>query len=107
MADSFKLVDATTASVAASGTSVAPTQTLFDNTHTMVILNPDSTNTVLFDYGTPGGALDPATSVNILPKTSVSIACGTLGQRPTIGDDMRFDTTAGAIDVRIFYVNGV
>lgn len=107
MANSFNLIDATTASITNSGTSVAPALQIPDNAHTMVILNPDAANTVLFSYGTPGAALNAATSVNILPQTSVSIAVGTLGERPTAGTDAVFDSSAGSIDVRIFYVNGI
>ena len=106
MALSTNLIDATTASPTA-GTSVAPATSISDNTHTVVVLNPDSANTVYMNFGAAGGALSANNSVNILPQTSVSFAIGTLSQRAATGSNMIFDASAGTIDVRIFYVNGV
>jgi hypothetical protein len=105
MALSSALIEATSASVTSPGTSVAPTITPKDNTHTLVILNPSTTATVLVGFGTAGAALPQASSVNVLPNTSLSLSIGTLSQRASAGTDIIFDGT-GAVDVRIFYVNG-
>ena len=105
LAISTNLIDATTAAVAQAGTSVAPATVPADNTHTMVVLNPSNTQTVYLNFGTAGGALPPATSVNILPGNSLSVAIGALSSRPTSGSDIIFDAT-GAVDVRVFYLNG-
>lgn len=93
MAISLNLIDATTAAVTIVGTSVAPASVPADNTHTMVVLNPSSTQTVYMNFGTAGGALAPATSVNILPGNSLSVAIGALSDRPSSGSDLIFEAT--------------
>ena len=106
MAISLNLIDATTAVVASAGTSVQPTLAIPDNTHTMVVLNPDAAQTVYMNFGTPGGALGANNSVNILPNTSLSLAVGTRSDRAASGTNAIFDCSGGNVDGRIFYVNG-
>ena len=57
MTISTNMFDATVAVVAVAGTSVVPTLEIPDNCHTVVILNPDATNTVLVGLAAAGGAL--------------------------------------------------
>lgn len=107
MAISRNMFDATVAVVAASGTSVVPALEIPDNCHTVIILNPDATNTVLVGLGVAGGALPLASSAPVPTQSSLSLVVGALNQRASSGTDLIFDTTAGAVTVNVIYVNGI
>ena len=107
MTISTNMFDATVAVVAVAGTSVVPTLEIPDNCHTVVILNPDATNTVLVGMGAAGGALPAATSAPVPTQSSLSLVVGPLNQRASAGTNLVFDTTAGAVNVNVIYVNGV
>ena len=107
MAISQNLIDATTAAVATAGTSVAPATVPPDNCHTMVVLNESTSNTLLINFGSSGGALSQDTSVNVLPQTSLSLAIGSLSQRAASGANVIFDATGNSTNARIFYLNGI
>jgi len=101
------MFDGTVAVVASSGTSVEPVLEIPDNCHTVVILNPDTTNTVLVQLGTAGGAIPAANAAVIPPSATLSLVVGTLSQRASSGANLIFDTNAGAVTAQLIYVNGV
>ena len=106
MAVSPNIFIATTATVAAAGTSVAPASAPPDNCHTVVIYNEDTSQILFVSLGAPGGALTQATSINVPPSTSITLAIGPLSQRASAGDNFIYDCDAVSAVARITYVNG-
>lgn len=83
MARSSNLSDATSALVAAAGTSVNPVLAVPDNCTEILILNTSSTNTLYVSCVVAApDPLNKDTSTNIPPGGSVTLAIGTLADRP-------------------------
>jgi len=106
MATSSKVTVGTKATIASAGTPVTPTQAPYDNTHTIIIYNPDSTNTVYAEFVASGDTLTADTAMWIAPSGSLTLAIGAKSVRPPIGT-LYFDASAGTPTVRITYVNGL
>ena len=99
-------IQGTNAAVTSAGTSVAAAVAVPDNCHTMIIFNPDSSNTILINNGSAGGALSQATSVFVPPGGSLTLAIGVKSKR--VGDvNFIYDAVGGAITARITYVCGL
>jgi len=93
---------ATSASCSA-GTSVNPSNAIPDNCHTVIIYNEDTTNTILINTGTAGGALAKATSSNVPPQGTLTLAIGVRSERVGLFDFI-YDCDAGTATARITYV---
>jgi len=105
------LLGATISASSASGSR--PTELIPDNCHTIVIYNPDSTNSVYVAIGSNGDVLDPtgggdAVPLVLPPDTSVSIGMGASSVRPqstpSESDQLIYQTSSGTIQVNISYI---
>ena len=98
-------IKSTTAS-ANSTTTVAPTDEIPTNCHTILIYNPDTTNDVYTAEGVadPASALSLASSCVIPPNSSVRFGIGTLGARMNAEAQLVYSTSAGSISVNITYL---
>lgn len=105
MAISTNFLLSTTAT-ATNTTTVVATTSLPQNCHTVIIFNPDGTNSVYVAVGVADGgdALDVASSTVIPAGGSLTLGIGPETFRPTSTDDLAFSTSAGTIAVNISYI---
>ena len=93
------------------GTSAALPVDVPDNCHTIMVTNLSSTDTILVQQGTAGGALAAASSLVVPTSGSASVVCGVLSERPidiNAGtSQLIFDSTPGAVAVYVTYVCGI
>ena len=99
---------ATTAS-ATTGTTVAPAVAIPDNCHTIIISNPDTSNSVLFARGTASGgsALSASTSTTLAGATIITLTIGPKSDRPDPSSQLVYSSVGGAITVNITYICSV
>lgn len=90
-----------------------PTDLIPDNCHTIVIKNPDATNSVYVAIGAVGSVLDPTGGGDIIPTEvgageTFTIGMGPVSLRPQSGttesDQLIYQTSAGTIQVNISYI---
>tara|TARA_R110001592_G_scaffold142674_12_gene364952 strand:+ start:4747 stop:5106 length:360 start_codon:yes stop_codon:yes gene_type:complete len=111
ISDKF-LLSATILAINTSGTR--PTSLIPDNCHTIIIYNPDATNSVYVAIGATADVLVP-TGVGgsvpfvIPPSTSATINMGSSSIRPqstpTASDQLIYQSSAGSIQVNITYIS--
>ena len=104
MAMSSKVLVGTKAAVGSAGTAVTPTIAPFDNTHTIIIFNPDASNTLYVAF-TDAGAIAADDAVFVPPEATLTLAIGFLSARPPSGV-LKFDASGGTPTARITYING-
>ncbi len=104
MAISNKTIVGTNAVVASAGTAVTPTIAPYDNTHTIIVYNPDASNTVYIAF-TDAGAIAAADAVFVPPQASLTLAIGPRSARPPVGT-FKVDASGGTPTARITYING-
>jgi hypothetical protein len=112
MAISLKPAQGVSVTVATAGTAVAPSVALPDNCHTLIVYNTSAAATAYLQFVPTAGAFATASAVVIPPQASITLALGTLSQRPGSGaggipDSLFFDASVNATVVRVTYVNGV
>jgi hypothetical protein len=100
------MIQGTTATVAAAGTSVSPVNEIPDNCHTVVIYNESGAQTIYVGVGTAGPALPAATSVHIPKETSLTLSVGAKSVRANPGF-LVYDCNAASAVARITYVCGI
>jgi len=106
MALSNRVVVGTNAAVASAGTAVTPTISIYDNTHTIIVYNPDTTNTIYLGFvDNAVTAIPAAEAIFVPPESSVTLAIGPLSTRPPVGI-FKVDASGGTPTARITYVNG-
>ncbi len=94
--------------VTTPGTSVTPATALFDNTHTIVILNNTAGTDALVRWQTGTGAITPATGSVVPGGSALTLSVGSFSQRPTdSSSSLFFDSVGVAVTVQITYVNGL
>jgi hypothetical protein len=106
MALSTNLIDHTTATVVAAGTSVAAVLAVPDNCHSILVINPTTgagAITIYVGNGTAGGALTIANSTPIPAGGSVAFGISSQSRRP--GPANFIYDAAGATVVPITYIN--
>jgi len=104
MALSQKTLVGTSAAVTSAGTAVTPTVAPFDNTHTIIVYNPDSSNTIYLAF-TDDAAIPAADAVFVPAGATITLAIGYLSARPPAGT-FKVDASGGTPTARITYVNG-
>ena len=104
MANSTNNILATQAT--ANNTSrVSPATTIPSNCHTILVFNPDTTNSVLLAEGTASGvALPVSTSMLVPPNSSVTLGIGIQSLRASPFAELVYSTSAGSINVNITYI---
>ena len=104
MAISNQTIVGTNAAVASAGTAVTPAVAPFDNTHTIIVYNPDSSNTIYLGF-TTAGSIPVATAVFVPAGATITLAIGPKSARPPTGD-FKVHASAGTPTARITYING-
>ena len=104
MAISNKTIVGTSAAVATAGTAVTPTIAPYNNTHTIIVYNPDSVNTIYLAF-TDGGAIPIGDAVFVPPSATMTLAIGAKSARPPVGT-FKVDASGGTPTARITYING-
>ena len=106
MALTNRVVSGTNAAVASPGTAVLPAITIFDNTHTIIVYNPDTTNDIYLGFvDTAVTAVPVAEAIFVPPESSITLAIGPLSARPPTGV-FKVDASGGTPTARITYING-
>jgi len=111
MAISLKPAQGTSLTVAAPGTAVAPSVAVPDNCHTVIVYNTSAAATVYVAWVPVAGSFSTATAVVVPPSASVTLAIGSLSQRPATGaggvqDQLFVDASVPGTTANITYVNG-
>jgi hypothetical protein len=104
MAISNKTIVGTNAAVTSAGTAVTPTIAPYDNTHTIIVYNPDGSNTIYLAF-TDDSSIAEADAVFVPPQASLTLAIGAKSARPPVGD-FKVDASGGTPTARITYING-
>ena len=104
MALSNKTLVGTNAAVASAGTAVTPTTAPFDNTHTIIVYNEDSSNTIYIAF-TDDSSIPVADAVFVPAGATITLAIGPKSARPPVGA-FKVDASGGTPTARITYVNG-
>ncbi len=90
---------------ATNTTSVAASLALPQNAHTVIIYNPDGTNSVYVAEGTASASPISVAQALIVPaNSSVTLGIGTQTMRGNPLGDFIFSTSAGSISVTITYI---
>lgn len=111
MAISNKPFIGTTATVAASGTAVAPLVAVPDNCTTLLVYNP-SVATIYVGWAPTSGAFSTTTAATIVGAGALSLEIGPKSKRPSTGsaggvpDSLWVDASVNGTVVRLVYVNG-
>lgn len=106
MALTNKVAVGTNAAVSSPGTAVTPTIGIFDNTHTIIIYNADTTNDIYVGFVDSSATSVPvAEAIFVPPESSITLAIGPLSARPPTGV-FKVDASGGTPTARITYVNG-
>ena len=91
------------ATVAASGTSVAPSAPVPDNCHTVLVYNPSTTVTVLVGIATAPAPLTAGTNATpVPPGAQITLGVGAFSARGTL--DLVFDSVGGAVSPVLTYL---
>ena len=106
MAISNQVAVGTFATVASAGTAVSPDTDIFDNTHTIIIYNPDTTNTIYVGFISSGSSVPANSAIFVPPSASVTLAIGSKSARPPVGS-FKVDASGGTPTARITYINGL
>lgn len=111
MAISLKPAQGTVVTVAAAGTPVAPSVTVPDNCHTVILFNTSTTATAYAQWVPVAGSFLAGEAIRIPPQASITLAVGPLSQRPVTGaganyDQLFIDATVNDTVVNVTYVNG-
>jgi|11_taG_2_1085331.scaffolds.fasta_scaffold102791_2 hypothetical protein len=110
ISDKF-LFSTTVSATNASGTR--PSSLIPDNCHTVIIYNPDATNSVYIAIGSNADVLDPTGAggtvpFEVPPSTSATINMGSSSIRPqstpSASDQLIYQSSAGSIQVNITYI---
>ena len=104
MAISNKTIVGTSAAVATAGTAVTPTIAPYNNTHTIIVYNPDSVNTIYLAF-TTDIAIAIGEAVFVPPSATLTLAIGVKSARPPVGT-FKVDASGGTPTARITYING-
>jgi len=112
MAISLKPAQGELVTVVAAGTAVAPSVALPDNCHTLIAYNSGLAATAYLQFVPVAGSFAVGTAVAIPPQASITLAIGTLSQRPASGaagipDSLFLDASVNGTVIRLTYVNGV
>ena len=106
MALTNRVVIGTNAAVVSAGTAVLPAISIFDNTHTIIVYNGDSTNNIYVGFvDSTVTAIPIAEAIFVPPQSSITLAIGPLSARPPTGV-FKVDASGGTPTARITYVNG-
>lgn len=98
----------TTATVAVAGTAVQPTTPLPDNTHTLIVYNPNMAAVIYVGWAPNAGAFNVATAVQVPASASITLAVGARSVRPASSTDLLFiNALVPGATANITYVNGV
>jgi len=98
----------TVATVVAAGTPVQPPTTCPENCHTLVIYNPNAAATLLVAFAASAAAFVSANAARVPAGTSMTLAIGSVSQRPALSGDALFvDATVNGSTANITYVNGL
>jgi hypothetical protein len=98
----------TTATVAVAGTAVQPSTPLPDNTHTVIVYNPNAAAVLYIGWAANSGAFNLATAVQIPASASITLAVGARSVRPAASTDLLFiNALVVGATANITYVNGV
>ena len=86
--------------------TVSPVDDIPSNCHTIIIYNPDTTNSLYIAEGTPdaGVALSDDSSMVLAPNSSVSLSIGVLSTRVSPYAQFVYSTSAGTIKANINYL---
>lgn len=106
MAISFHTAVGTYATVSSPGTAVSANVDVFDNTHTIIIYNPDTTNTIYVAFLSGVTSVAITSAIFVPPSSSVTLAIGCKSSRPSDGN-LLFDASGGTPTARITYINGL
>lgn len=106
MAFSYQTAVGTYATVSSPGTAVSPNIDIFDNTHTIIIYNPDTTNTIYVGFLSGVTSVAIANAIFVPPSSSVTLAIGVKSARPSYGNFL-IDASGGTPTARITYINGL
>lgn len=104
MAISNQTIVGTNAPVVSAGTAVTPAIAPYDNTHTIIVYNPDASNTIYLGF-TTASSIPEATAVFVPAGATITLAIGPKSARPPTGD-FKVDASAGTPTARITYING-
>ena len=108
MAVSTKPFVGTVATVVAAGTPVQPPTAVPENCHTLLVYNPNAAATVLVAFAANAGAFVVADAARIPAGTAMTLAIGSVSQRPSLAADLLFvDATVNGSTANITYVNGL
>jgi len=98
----------TIATVVAAGTPVQPPTACPENCHTLIVYNPNAAATLLVAFATNAGAFVAANAARVPAGTSMTLAIGSVSQRPALAGDLLFvDATVNGSTANITYVNGL
>ena len=98
---------------AGNASASAPDDLIPDNCHTVIIYNPDATNTLYVGIAGVGDVLDPSgggdvVPMSIKPTASATIGMGSLQLRPQNKPDEQsqlvYQASAGSIVANISYI---
>lgn len=106
MADPVNNNIKSTTATANNTSTVDPSDEIPTNCHTILIYNPDGTNSVYVAEGV-ADPLNPLLSTDsciIPPNSSVRFGIGTLGARMNQDAQLVYSTSAGSIAVNITYL---
>jgi len=106
MAISNQVAVGTYAAVVSAGTAVTPNIAPYDNTHTIMVYNPDTTNTIYVAFLTTGTSIPIGDAIFVPPNASITLAIGARSSRPPLGT-FSVDASAGTPTARITYINGL
>lgn len=93
-----------------------PTDNIPDNCHTIIIYNPDGTNTLYVAIGAAGDVLDPSGGGDIIPLSIKPTASATIGMgqltlrpqdKPSATSQLVYQASAGSIVANISYICSV
>ena len=90
---------------ATNTTTVAAGVALPDNAHTVIIYNPDATNSVYMAEAAPSGSAIGVAVATIIPASStLTLGIGTITMRAAPTAAFGFSTSAGSIALTVTYI---
>ena len=94
-----------------SGNSQAISQQPYDNTHTLIVYNFDTTNSVYIGWGAAGDDISGGGGGVILPaSTSITLPIGRKSNRIiSVADTLVFQHSGGSgtVQIAVSYINGL
>lgn len=108
MASSYLPHNAQSVTVVTAGTAVAANPQPYDNTTTIVVINPNA-DPMYVAWGTAGDTLTAANAMIVPPDYgSVTLEIGSLSARPTNGVSVLIiDATTNSHAANLTYINGL